>query len=350
MRLIKFCTTIIFSLVFTTGFAQDIHLAQTNMTPLLVNPANAGVEYTMRGILNYRTQWGSVSEPFVTMMASYDMNFKNPTARANNFGYFAGGVYMFNDNAGASHMKTTQLNLSIAYHVNLNEKNTLGLGIQGGYFQRSADINNLTWGNQFDGYEYNQALSTGESEGFDGFSFGATDYTSGLIWTFRNNEKYLSGKNLLLTSGISLHHLTKPNFETENLVPDQLHYRFNWHGNAIIGLNSQFTVLPYLFYSQQGSINEIFFGSDVLYMFKQASKYTKNNKGMAAGGGAYYRWNDAIILAAVLQYDNYTFEFSYDINTSSLKNASGGNGAYEFSLRYVYPNPFGGIKSSARFK
>jgi len=70
---------------------------------------------------------------------------------------------------------------------------------------------------------------------------------------------------------------------------------------------------------------------------------------MAIGGGAYYRWNDAIILALITQYANYTFEFSYDINTSSLRNASGGKGAFEFSLRYVYPNPFGGAKSKSRF-
>ena len=350
MKLKKTFILLILVLTFSKVIAQDIHLAQTNMTPLLVNPANAGAEYTMRGILNYRTQWGSISEPYVTMMAAVDMNLKKPTTRTNNFGYFAGGIYMFNDKAGSSYMKTTQVNLSIAYHVNLNAKNTLGLGIQGGYFQRSATIDNLTWGNQFDGYAYNQAISTGEGTDFNGFSFGATDYTSGLVWTYRNNEKYLSGNNLLLTSGVSLHHLTKPDFETQSLVPDQLHYRFIWHGNAIVGLNPRFSVLPYLYYSQQGSINEIFFGSDVLYMLKQASKYTKNNKGMAIGGGAFYRWNDAVILSVILQYDNYTFGFSYDINTSTLSNATNRNGAYEFSLRYVYPNPFGGIKSTARFK
>ena len=85
------------ALVFSMS-AQDIHLTQANMTPLLVNPANAGAEYTMRGILNYRTQWGSVSEPYVTMMAAYDMNFK-PASAIQKFGYFAGGIYVYNDEA-----------------------------------------------------------------------------------------------------------------------------------------------------------------------------------------------------------------------------------------------------------
>jgi len=132
-------------------------------------------------------------------------------------------------------------------------------------------------------------------------------------------------------------------------VPDQLYYRWIWHGNAIIGLNESFSILPYAFYSRQGSLSEIMFGSNVLYTFKQASKYTKNEKGMAAGGGVFYRWNDALILSVLLEYSNYTFGFSYDINISSLQSASNKKGAFEISLRYVYPNPFGGVKARSRF-
>ncbi|PCJ23406.1 MAG: hypothetical protein COA97_11765 [Flavobacteriales bacterium] len=334
--------------IFTNVISQDIHLAQANMTPLLVNPANAGAEYTMRGILNYRTQWGSISEPFVTMMAAFDMNFKPPSSSGKKIGYFAGGLFVYKDKAGASEMKTSQINLSLAYHININAKNTFGAGIQGGYFQQSANIDNLTWGNQFDGYEYNQAISTGEGTDFTGISYGSTDYTVGIIWTFRNSEKYFSGRDIFLSSGLSFHHLNKPSIETQGLTPDKLQYRYIWHGNGIIGINEKLSAAPYLYYSQQGSINEIMFGSDVLYRLKQANKYA-GEKGMAMGLGLYYRWNDAIIPSIIFQYANYTIGFTYDINTSSLNNATKKNGGFELSLRYVYPNPFGGTKSSARF-
>ena len=342
---IKLIISILFVFSILGTKAQDIHLAQANMTPLLVNPANAGAEYTMRGILNYRTQWGSVSEPYVTMMAAYDMNFKPTTQKV---GYFAAGLYVYNDKAGASEMKTTQVNLSLAYHVNLNAKHTLGLGIQAGYFQRSANINKLTWGNQFDGYQYNENIGTGENPDFNGISFGATDYTSGIVWTYRNAEKYFSGNDVYLSSGISFHHLTKPDIESQGLIPDELHYRFIWHGNGIIGLNDKFSVLPYLYYSQQGSINEVMFGSDVMYNLKQARGLV-DEKGMAIGAGLYYRWNDAIIPSLIFQYANYTFGFTYDVNTSSLNNATNKNGGFEVSLRYVYPNPFAKGKSQSRF-
>ena len=337
-----------FLLLTFNGIAQDIHLTQTFMTPLLVNPANAGSEYTIRGILNYRSQWGSVATtPFTTMMASYDMQFK--PKKESKVGYFAAGLYTFSDKAGESSTKTTQINLSVAYHVRIDKKNTLGAGIQGGYFQRSSDIASLKWGSQFDGFAFNSNFSSNEANGQNDLSFGTTDYTTGLVWTYRNDEQYLSGKNLLINGGISMHHLNKPAVEFQNVFPDKLHYRWIAHVNAIIGINPKFTLLPYVFYSRQGAINETMLGSNVLYNFKEASKYTKNVKGMAVGGGLFYRWNDAAIALVMFQFDNYTLSFSYDINTSSLNNASGGQGAYEIAIRYVYPNPFGGVKSKARF-
>lgn len=336
-------------LMLFTAQGQDIHLSQLNMTPLLLNPANAGAEYTMRGIINYRTQWKSVSEPFNTMMGAFDMNFKKP-GRGKKTGYFAGGLYLFKDEAGASQMKTTQFNLSAAYHLNLSEKSTLGLGVQGGYFQRSANTDALTWGEQFNGYEYDGASATGEGQDFTGFSFGATDYNAGLIYTFRNNKGgFLSEKSMLFTTGLSMHHLTKPEIKAEYLSEDRLHYRFVWHGNAIIGVNAKLSVLPFALYSQQGSINEIMIGSNVLYKLKKTYKHTGENNSFAVGGGLFYRWNDAVIASVLLQYSNYTLGFSYDINTSSLNNATNKNGGYEISLRYVYPNPFGGTKSRSRF-
>jgi len=53
--------------------AQDIHFSQINETPLLINPANAGLGCDMRAILNYRTQWSSVTTPYKTFAASYEV-------------------------------------------------------------------------------------------------------------------------------------------------------------------------------------------------------------------------------------------------------------------------------------
>ena len=56
-----------------TAFGQDIHFSQFTMTPLNLNPAQAGAEYDMRVIVNYKNQWGTVAAPYSTANIAYDM-------------------------------------------------------------------------------------------------------------------------------------------------------------------------------------------------------------------------------------------------------------------------------------
>jgi len=337
-----------FQLLTINSFAQDIHFSQTYMTPLELNPANAGTEYDVRGILNYRTQWSSVSTaPFVTMMAAYDMNFKKASSKT---GYFAGGIFLFKDKAGDSKMNQTNANLAVAYHVNLDDKNTLGLGVQGGYFQRKVDLNNLKWGNQYDGFNYNAQISTGESIG--NYAVAAPDFASGLTWTYRKGERYMTGNNqVLIIAGLSIQHINKPKTEYQAIIDDPLYYRWVGHTTGIIGIpNTKISILPSAVFLHQGSLNEVLVGANFAYRFKEASKYTGNLKGGTIGFGAEYRLNDAFIITSYLEIANYTIGFSYDLNTSNLSNASKSNGGFEISLRYVHPSPFSQGRSASRFK
>ena len=51
--------------------------------------------------------------------------------------------------------------------------------------------------------------------------------------------------------------------------------------------------------------------------------------------GGHYRLDDAIIATVGLDYKNFRFGASYDINTSTLKEASSGRGGIELSLVYT---------------
>lgn len=337
--------TLIFTLQTSNLQAQDIHFSQNYFTPLELNPANAGSEYDIRAGLNYRTQWASVTEPFVTMMASYDMNFKKSKT-----GFFAGGIHIFNDKAGDSKMNQTQANLAIAYHVYLNEKNTLGAGFQGGYFQRSINMSNLSWGSQYDGLRYDDQIASGEST--DLSSVKAIDFSSGINWTYRKGERYMTGNDhMLLITGVSIQHINKPKTEYNDIINDPLYYRWIGHFNGIIGVpNSPISFLPSVVYLHQGSLNEIMVGANFGYKFKEASKYTGNMKGGTIGLGAQYRLKDAFVITSFIEIANYTVGVSYDLNTSDLSSASKSYGAFEVALRYVYPSPFAGSKNNARFR
>jgi hypothetical protein len=51
--------------------------------------------------------------------------------------------------------------------------------------------------------------------------------------------------------------------------------------------------------------------------------------------GAWYRWDDALIFVTRFDIDNFSFAFSYDVNTSSLARVSDGMGGPELSFSYT---------------
>jgi hypothetical protein len=60
-------------------------------------------------------------------------------------------------------------------------------------------------------------------------------------------------------------------------------------------------------------------------------------------GGAYLRANDAIIPTFKLDYKQYTFSLSYDINSSDLNTVSRSQGGIEISIYkrgYIYRKPW----------
>src|SRR3954470_22838478 len=58
------------------GYSQDIHFSQYEQTPSLVNPALTGVQSVVRASVIYKDQWRSVTVPYTTYGASFEMKFK----------------------------------------------------------------------------------------------------------------------------------------------------------------------------------------------------------------------------------------------------------------------------------
>jgi type IX secretion system PorP/SprF family membrane protein len=272
------------------------------------------------------------------------MNFKNSQ---NKKGYWAGGVFVYNDKAGDSQMSLTQVNFSGAYHLPIDAENIIGAGIQGGYFQRSANTSSLSWGNQFDGYQYNPSLSPNENFGDGTMAFGKLDAAIGVVHTYHKSEMYKAVVQRI-TSGIAVHHLNKPEIDYVNVTKDRLYYRWVIHSEAEININEKIKALPTLAYYYQGKLKEFIIGSNFMYAFQKASTKTTGVKSISAGLGAMYRWKDAAAVTFLLNYDKYLFGMSYDFNISSLKQASNYKGAFEVSLRYLFESEK--IRSKSRFR
>jgi type IX secretion system PorP/SprF family membrane protein len=325
--------------------AQDVHFSMFNYAPMTMNPANAGAEDEVRVNINYRSQWKSVNSQFKTMAGSYDMRI---SAIGN--GYLAGGINFYNDKAGDSQLGTTQGNLSLAYHLKLADGHFIGLGLMGGYAQRSMTSTALTWGNQYDGMDYNSALLSGETTSGE-FTRSFFDLGTGVVYTFEKGEKYSTGNNHMLANvGFSVSHVHQPDISFYGSNPDNLYRKYMFHANGLFGLpNSRISFAPGVMFASQGPARELLIGSNIRYRLVEDSRYTGIIKGASLSLGTWFRTGDAMIFTSVLQFSGYSIGFAYDYNISPLREASSGKGGMEFCFRFVYPDGNSGRKSSTRF-
>ena len=318
--------------VSTSGFAQDVHFSQMSFSPLNLNPALAGANSTLQGIVNYRSQWNSVAEPYQTIGASIDGRFNDN--KRNKKGIIAGGLNFFNDQAGDLKIATTIVNLNLAYHLILDKKSTLGLGIYGGFGQRAIDPTDGRWGSQYDGTSYNEALPSNEV--FDSPSFSFLDAGAGLLYTFKKFEGYMTQNNQRqFNVGAAFFHVNNPNYSFIDNGTEKLYMRWSIFANAVIGVNnSRGAFLPGVYFNRQKSTMEILYGTYYRITLTEGSKVTGFNKPFFLHIGLFNRWSDALVAKAMLEWSDISAGFAYDINISSLNEVSSARGGFEIFLRY----------------
>jgi type IX secretion system PorP/SprF family membrane protein len=304
-------------------FAQEIHFSQIFETPLLRNPALAGIfNGDIRVQSVYRSQWNSVTDAYKTV--SSNMEYKLPIGMGDDF-ITLGGQVLY-DKAGTVDLSATHILPAINYHKSLSaERNRyLSLAFMGGWVQRRIDRNKITTNNQFNGTSYNPTLSTGET--FIKANYSYWDATVGMSYNSQLGEN--EDNNIYL--GVAYHHFTRSkkisfysNVNTE-MKP-------KWVGSA--GVRVSATEQSYVTfegdYTHQGGAAELIAG--FLYTRKlddiEQPKYLIH-------AGAYARAKDAIIPVVKLENRPLSIAVSYDINTSAYRKASIGRGGFELSIAY----------------
>lgn len=313
--------------------AQDIHFSNTDYSPLTLNPAMAGSKEDAQGIVQYRSQWNSVGVPFQTIAASGEMRIKNNSLQQN--GFLAIGLNFFNDRIGQPRINTTTGALTAAYHIKIDRKNYIGLGINAGFGQRALDEGTGQWGQQYNGMQYDPSLSSGEN--FTNASFSLFTTGAGVVYTYNENDnlKIRLNEAFSFRSGIAVYHLNRPNYSFYNATDDRLLMRLSGFAKAsFIFAGSMIGFDPGLYYQQQGPSRELFFGGDYKFFFKEASKVTGFIKRNAISAGLFYRLNDAFVTRLLLEMSNYTVGFSYDFNVSRLTEVTQVRGGAEIVLKW----------------
>jgi type IX secretion system PorP/SprF family membrane protein len=317
------------------AYAQDVHFTQFEAAPLTINPAFTGAfDGTVRVAGVYRDQWRSVTAPFVTYSASVDAPIRFGLAGDD---YLAGGLQFYNDKAGDGNLSNTSILGSVAYHKFLGGTGdgagdrpgkTLSVGFQAGYCSKSIDLSKLYFGNEFMNGGFNPGLS-GENLN------NKVHYwvvNAGIAWAHAVSEGFS------YTIGLGANNLNQPreSLEREKNSEVGLGMRYTAQLGAVARVSDRLRLMPAVLYQSQASATELVAGNEFNYAISN-SNYSSISTAVFLG--IYYRNNDAMMGTAGIDWKGFRFGVSYDYNTSSLKDASNGNGGFEISIRYIAPNP-----------
>ena len=318
--------------------AQDIHFSQFYMAPLDLNPALTGVmNCKMRFTANFRNQWAAVlkGNAYNTYMLGYDQ--KVPVGR---YDYFGFGGLAWGDRAGALDFGTLQIKLSGSYSKRLGGSRTsahyMVFGANAGITQRSINFNNAQFGSQNNDGRFDPTANSGEPAPSPNFLFA--DIAAGLLWF-----SVLDDRNNFYI-GVAGNHLNEANqsFYNGSIVP--LYSKYTVHAGAQFGLTRDFFLVPGFVAFFQGPSFQYNFGTNARFQLSRGRNgnqtfdiglWSRISNAIDEEGTTF----DAVIIQTRFDFENFGLGFSYDVNTSKLREASAANGSFEFSLIYNICRP-----------
>ncbi|WP_316829611.1 PorP/SprF family type IX secretion system membrane protein [Pedobacter aquatilis] len=312
-----YVTMLLLSIVTLSLKAQtDPHFSQYYAYPLWLNPALTGViDGDYRASLNVKQQWGALSNSFLTGGASFDVA---PTKN------FAFGATILNQRAGELDFNYLTALVSGSYRLRFGVEGLqmISFGLQAGFVNRSFDLSQARFGNQFN-----------PITGYDGGSFSGENFssTSSFVPDINAGLMYFDGnpnQNVNVFVGASAAHLNRP-VERFSGNSTRTPIRFTAHGGARIRATELLDVIPNALVMYQGNTNEVSVGAYAQFM-------VNNQSNILFGGN--YRVKDAAIAFVGLQFKNMVFGLSYDVNTSTFNRASNSNGGLELSISLIGRN------------
>lgn len=296
---------------FRYGYSQDPHFSQYINTPFFLNPAHAGngIEH-LRATLIYRSQWSGFS-PYKTQGFMIDKKV----------GKLGFGFQVVNNGSGKAGMNKMFLSGTIGYNLPLSRQSTLSAAIQLGMIHSHFNPENLTFDNQYiEDVGFDPAISSGEI--FSNTSISRPDASFGLMW-----QRGLGNRKLKFRpfGGVSFSHVNRP-AETFIIDQNKLPVKQIYQLGAGIMVKENLEIKPQSVVVIQDHFHEIQTGAVASFLVKNYNKFQ---------AGIFYRNQDAVILYTGYQVNSLFIGTSYDINISSLKQASSGKGGFELTLSYI---------------
>lgn len=330
-RIYLFCMAA-FCMLSVKSKAQDFTFSQFYEMPLLRNPAIAGIfSGDVRIQSAFRSQWGSVTTPFQTTALSTEVKF--PVGIAND--YFTGALQVTSDKAGDSKLSRIQVLPAFNYLKSLNGGNSyIAAGFMGGFVQSSFDPSGLTFDDQFQNGQFNPNNATAQT--FKNTNYTYFDASAGLSYSG------MIGYGTKFYVGGAMFHFNKPRV---SFVDDSIRLKpravINVGFNIPTGDVDNFYI--YGDYITQGGNRQALMGMMYGHII---GDYVEDDK-VIISLGAFYRWADAIVPVAKLEFHQVAIGISYDANISKLTTASRYRGGFELTAAF---KSFLNIRNSSRDK
>lgn len=307
--------------VMKTVAQTDPHFTQNYTYPMYINPALTGSsdgQYRVSSI--YRTQWGSISNPYRTIGVSFDTRTNKNVAV---------GVNLLNQSAGDGGFNYLSTYASFAYTgMKLGKDNNqrIVLALQAGIINRRVDESKFKWGEQWNPITgYNAANPI--SETFAATSATTLDVGAGALYFDATPDKKMNA-----FGGLSIFHINRPKdpiISAQNTSLNTIPLRYTLHGGISFTLSDRAIIIPHLLYMHQGTASEAMIGTYLQYNVNEETD-------LMIGG--YYRAKDAVAPFVGFDWKNFIVGLSYDANTSKLGSMTKNVNSFELSLTYVKRN------------
>ncbi len=319
----KIATLFICVVTLAVAKAQDPNFSQFFASPLTLNPALTGkFDGVYRVAGNFRDQWPTINNAFVTKTASIDFGIlKNRIPEVDQFGV---GILGFTDRAGDGVLVTNSTALSFAYHKGLDEDgyHQLGVGFQGAFVNKRLDVQKVVFEDELTPTGFVPG-TTSEFFANNRINVSYFDLNAGVLYNGSTN-----GYNSFYL-GASMYHVNRPkeSFQGGDFIMNV---------RTTLQAGGKIPVGPYNFlhfsanHSMQAKArNTVVGGAYALNLNGDESNPTNVYL------GSWYRFGDALIPYIGLEFGEWHFGATYDVNTSNLRPASNTRGGIEVSLIYI---------------
>lgn len=294
--------------------AQDPEFSQFYANPLYLNPAFAGSTECGRINLNYRNQWPSMGNAFITYSASYDQFIDGISSGI--------GFLALSDRQGDGAIVRSGISGFYSYKLRVSEPIQISFGVQGTYYMQKLDWSKLTFADQIDPTTGYISPASDEPQPAN-MNVSAVDFSAGAIMYFKDQWFV----------GLAVDHLNQPDLSFYDNSDNKLPMRITAHGALTVNLTQgvlgdpdpdDWVLQPAILYMQQEDFHQLNFG---LYLNKYPFVL-----------GAWFREDfqnpDAVIALIGLTWDKIRVGYSYDFTISSLGGSTGG--AHEITFAWDF--------------